>query len=281
MNKTIIFTDNHDDLLKIYLKEISKYKILDKETLNELILKAQQGDLDSKNKVVQSNLRFVVSIAKQFQNRGISLMDLISEGSIGLMKAVDKYDFEKGSSFISYSVWWIKQYIYNLIYWNGKDIRLPLSQQMLVNSIMQVTTKFLQEHHRNPSSEEISELTNIPVNQIDYLSQFSNKNVSVDDFINNDEDAMQVCDIIPDNSISLDENLNNEYVSEELYKMINTLTIRERDILLMYYGIKMQPVNNKMIADMFGITCERIRQIKEKAIDKIKRIYKNRLNQLT
>ena len=191
MIKKIIFTDRSDSLLNSYLRDISKYKILEYSEINELIKKAQEGDEKAREKVVNSNLRFVVTVAKQFQNRGLPLMDLISSGNEGLMKAVDKFDVERGVTFLSYAIWWIKQSIYNSIYWQAKEIRLPMSQQLLVNAITDCIDKFLKEYHRQPSPIEISELTEIPVEQIDFLAQYSNKLVSVDEFIGGDEENSQ------------------------------------------------------------------------------------------
>ena len=148
MIKKIIFTDRSDSLLNAYLRDISRYKILEYSEVNELIKKAQNGDKEAREKVINSNLRFVVTVAKQFQNRGLPLMDLISSGNEGLMKAVDKFDTERGVTFLSYAIWWIRQSIYNSIYWQAKEIRLPMSQQLLVNTITDCIDKFLKEHHR-------------------------------------------------------------------------------------------------------------------------------------
>ena len=161
MNKKIIFTDRSDSLLTSYLKDISRYPILDSDEIIRLIGEAQKGDDIAREKIIKSNLRFVVTIAKQFQNRGIPLMDLISSGNEGLMKAIDKFDPTKGVTFLSYAVWWIRQSIYNSIYWQAREIRLPMSQQLLVISILDATNKFLQSHDRNPSSEELSEITDL------------------------------------------------------------------------------------------------------------------------
>lgn len=280
MNKRIIFTDRSNELLTSYLRDISKYKILDGSEITNLIRKAQKGDEVAREKVIKSNLRFVVTVAKQFQNRGIPLMDLISEGNYGLARSIDKYDPDRGVTFLSYAVWWIRQSIYNSIYWQSREIRLPMSQQMLVISILDATNKFLQSHDRNPSSEELSEITNIPREQIDYLAQFSNKLVSVDDFIGGDEENSQICDIIPDGEDSLDEKINKSYVTSEIEKFLNKLTIRERDLLCMLYGIGMSPVNPKVIADMYGVGGERIRQMKEGALAKLRRRFSNQLKNL-
>ena len=280
MNKKIIFTDHSDSLLTSYLKDISKYKILDSDEVTRLICEAQKGDNVAREKVIKSNLRFIVTIAKQFQNRGIPLMDLISSGNIGLMKAIDRFNPEKGVTFLSYAVWWIRQSIYNSIYWQAREIRLPMSQQLLVISILDATNKFLQSHGRNPSSEEISEMTNIPREQIDYLSQFSNKLVSVDDFIGGDEENSQVCDVIPDGEDSLDEQVNKIYVTKEIEKLLSKLSIREHDLICMLYGIGMPSVNPKIIADMYGVGRERIRQMKEGALAKLRRRFSKQLKNL-
>lgn len=280
MPKKVIFTDRSNSLLASYLKDISKYKILDPDEIVKLVKSAQEGDSIAKEKVVQSNLRFVVTIAKQFQNRGIPLMDLISSGNEGLIKAIDKFDVTRGVTFLSYAVWWIRQSIYNSIYWQAREIRLPMSQQLLVISILDATNKFLQTNCRNPSSEEISEITGIPRDQIDYLSQFSNKLVSVDDFIGGDEENSQVCDIIPDGELLLDEQVNKSYVTKELESLLSKLTVREHDLMCMLFGIGMPSVNPKIIAEMYGVGNERIRQMKEGALAKLRRRFSNQLKNL-
>ena len=280
MIKKVIFTDRSDSLLTAYLRDISRYKILECSEINELIEKAQQGDERAREKVVNANLRFVVTVAKQFQNRGLPLMDLISSGNEGLMKAVDKFDTKRGVTFLSYAIWWIRQSIYNSIYWQAKEIRLPMSQQLLVNTITDCIDKFLKEHHRNPSSIEISEITEIPVEQIDFLAQFSNKLVSVDDFIGGDEENSQVCDVIPGDEEPLEDLVNKQYVTDEIKGMLSRLTIREHDLLCMYFGIGMPKVNAKVIADMYGVGNERIRQMKEAALAKLKKRFSNKLKTL-
>lgn len=280
MIKKIIFTDRSDSLLNAYLRDISRHKILEYSEVNELIEKAQKGDEKAREKVINSNLRFVVTVAKQFQNRGLPLMDLISSGNEGLMKAVDKFDTSRGVTFLSYAIWWIRQSIYNSIYWQSREIRLPMSQQLLINTIADCIDKFLKEYHRNPSSIEISEITEIPVEQIDFLSQFSNKLVSVDDFIGGDEENSQVCDVIPDGEIPLEDVVNKEYITAELEEMLDQLTIREHDLICMYFGIGMPSVNPKVIADMYGVGGERIRQMKEAALSKIRKKFGNRLKTL-
>lgn len=280
MQSKVIFTDNKDPLLVNYLRDISKYKILDSSEINELIIEAQKGNSVARNKVVNSNLRFVVTIAKQFQHRGVPLMDLIEAGNEGLIYSVDKFNVDKGFTFLSYAVWWIKQFIYKSIYWTSKIVRLPMSQQLLVNSITSTIESFIKEHHRNPSPMEISELTNIPLDQVDFLAQFSSKVVSVDDYIGGDEENNQICDIIPDNNVPLDDSLNHEYLSKELEKILGELSIREHDLLCMLFGIGIPPVNQKVIANMFGVGRERIRQMKEGALDKLRRRFSSKIQNI-
>lgn len=280
VSKKIIFTDHTNSLLTSYLRDISKYKILDNSEIVSLIIKAQQGDDKARDKVVKSNLRFVVTIAKQFQNRGIPLMDLISVGNEGLLHAIKKFNPEKGTTFLSYAIWWIKQNIYKSIYWQSKEIRLPVSQQLLVIKILDATNKFIQKNDRNPSTEELSEITKIPISQIDYLSQFSNKLVSVDDFIGGDEDNNQVCDIIPDGEEPLDMKVNRIFITKEIEEMLSKLTTREHDLLCLLFGIGMNSVNPKVVANMFGVGGERIRQMKEKALYKLKQRFSTKIKNL-
>ena len=279
MNKPVIYTDTNDELLNSYLKEISKYKILDSSEVAILISKAQQGDEKARDKIITSNLRFVVTIAKRYQNRGISLMDLISAGVEGLIKSISKYDPNKGTVFLTYAGWWIKQCIYNTIYSHGDLIRLPISQRLLVIKILDTTNEYVQEHSRNPSAEELSELTGIDVSQINYLSQFSNKILSVDDYIG-DGEGNQLCDIIPDNEPLLDDQINKKLVLSNLDKMLNILSDREHDLIRMYFGIGMDPIDPDYISTMFGVGRERIRQMKESALGKLKKKFYKQLKGL-
>lgn len=279
MNKPVIYTDTNDELLNSYLKEISKYKILDSSEVAILISKAQQGDEKARDKIITSNLRFVVTIAKRYQNRGISLMDLISAGVEGLIKSISKYDPNKGTVFLTYAGWWIKQCIYNTIYSHGDLIRLPISQRLLVIKILDTTNEYVQKYSRNPSAEELSELTGIDVSQINYLSQFSNKILSVDDYIG-DGEGNQLCDIIPDNEPLLDDQINKKLVLSNLNKMLNVLSDREHDLIRMYFGIGMDPIDPDYISTMFGVGRERIRQMKESALGKLKKKFYKQLKGL-
>ena len=281
MSKKVIYTDYKDELLNSYLKDISKYKVLDSSEVAILISKAQAGDLEARDKVITSNLRFVVTIAKHYQNRGIDLIDLIAAGTEGLIKSVDKFDVNRGTVFLTYAGWWIKQCIYNTIYSYGDKIRLPISQRLLVIKILDASNAFAKKHARNPSPEELSELTDIPINQINFLSQFSNKVVSFDDYIGgDDEEGNQVGDIIPDKEPLLDEQVNKKLVLSNLDQMLDVLTDREHDLIRMLFGIGMEPVETKVVADMYGVGKERIRQMKEAALGKLRKKFSNQLKGL-
>ena len=280
MSKKVIYTDYKDELLNSYLKDIAKYKVLDSNEVAILISKAQAGDQAARDKVITSNLRFVVTIAKQYQNRGISLMDLIAAGTEGLIKSVDKFDVNRGTVFLTYAGWWIKQCIYNTIYAHSDEIRLPISQRLLVIKILDATNAYAQKNSKNPSTEELSEMTGIPVNQINFLAQFSNKMLSVDDFIGDDEEGNQLCDVIPDNEPLLDDQINKKLVLSNLDTMLDSLTDREHDLIRMYFGVGMDPIETKDIADMYGVCKERIRQMKESALGKLRSKYSHQLQGL-
>ena len=280
MSKKVIYTDYKDELLNSYLKDIAKYKVLDSNEVAILISKAQAGDQAARDKVITSNLRFVVTIAKQYQNRGISLMDLIAAGTEGLIKSVDKFDVNRGTVFLTYAGWWIKQCIYNTIYAHSDEIRLPISQRLLVIKILDATNAYAQKNSKNPSTEELSEMTGIPVNQINFLAQFSNKMLSVDDFIGDDEEGNQLCDVIPDNEPLLDDQINKKLVLSNLDAMLDSLTDREHDLIRMYFGVGMDPIETKDIADMYGVCKERIRQMKESALGKLRSKYSHQLQGL-
>lgn len=280
MSKPIIFTDHTDPILTAYLKEISKFPIYPANEIVKFIEKAQNGDLEARDIVVRSNLRFVVTIAKQWQGRGVPLMDLISEGNNGLLYAIGKFDINRGTPFISYAVHWIKQYIYQAIYWNGREIRLPVSQQVKIIQLLKAESDFAKSNLRNPSPSELSEITGIDEEDIHFLSQFSNKLISVDDFLGGDPENNQVCDIIPDREPLLDETINKEYLYEQLEKILSKLSIREHDIICLLFGLGREPLENKVIGDLFGVGTERIRQIKENALKKLRSRYGDQIKQL-
>lgn len=279
MSKKVIFTDYKNELLNSYLKDIAKFKVLNSDEVAILVSKAQSGDLSAREQLINCNLRFVVTMAKKFQNRGVPLMDLISAGNEGLCVSIDKYDPNKGTTFLTYAGWWIKQKIYNTIYAHGDEIRLPVTQRLLVIKILDATTNFIQKHSRKPSPEELEEITGIPSSQINYLSQFSNTILSVDDYLG-DKEGTQVRDIIPSDDLLLDDQLNKEYILSNLNKMLNMLPDREHDLIRMLFGIGMNPVDLTIISNMYGVGKERIRQMKESALHKLRKKCSKQLMEL-
>jgi RNA polymerase primary sigma factor len=206
-------------------------------------------------------------------------MDLIAAGTEGLIKSVDKFDVNRGTVFLTYAGWWIKQCIYNTIYAYSGDIRLPISQRLLVIKILDATNEYLQKYSHNPSVEELSEITGISTSQINFLSQFSNKSLSLDDFVG-DEEGNQLQDVIPDNSPLLDDQVNKNLVLSNLDDMLDALTDREHDLIRMLFGIGMEAVDSTTVSEMFGVGKERIRQMKEAALDKLKKKFYNQLKGL-
>lgn len=280
MPKRIIFTDRKNPILSAYLKDISKYTIFPPEIIAELAVQAQQGDLHARDMIIKSNLRFVITIAKQFQNRGVPLMDLISEGSCGLIYAINKFDPERGTPFINYAVYWIKQFIYQAVYWTGKPIRLPVSQHIKVIQLLKASNSFAKTHSRPPSAQELANITGIDLSDIDYLSQFANKLVSVDEFLGGDSDNNQVCDIIPAKEIPLEDVIDRTFLNKELEKILSKLTVREHDVICLLFGINREPMESPQIGNLFGIGSERVRQIKDSALKKLKTRFGNRIKKL-
>lgn len=262
--------DCSNSVLEAYLKDISKYKIYTQDEIRDLLILAKNGDEKAKDLIVKSTLRFVVNIAKSWQGKGVPLLDLISEGNRGLLYSIDKYDLNKKTPFINYAVHWIKQFMYQTVYWTGREIRLPVSQQIKVIQILKATAEFNRKKGRSPSVEELSEITGIPEKRINYLAQFSNRIVSVDDFIGGDSENNQVCDIIPNGEPIFDEKVDNNHLRNKLDAMLTKLSPREHDIMCMLFGIGMDPMESQSIGDMFGIGAERVRQLKEGALRKLK-----------
>ena len=196
-----------------------------------------------------------------------------------IKKSIDKFDVSRGTVFLTYAGWWIKQCIYNTIYSHGSEIRLPVTQRLLIIKILDATNKFAQKNSRNPSAEELSELTGIDISQINHLSQFSNRLMSVDDYIG-DEEGNQLADVIPDNEPLIDDQVNRTLVLSNLDQMLDFLTDREHDLLRLLYGIGMDPVDLTTVSNMYGVGKERIRQMKDSALKKLKSQFANQLKGL-
>ena len=273
-------TDRQDASLGIFFKEVSKIPMLDINEEIELSRRVKEGDRSAANKLVEANLRFVISVAKQYQNKGLPLVDLIQCGAEGALEAALRYDESKGFRFISYAVWWIRQAIMHAISDQCRTVRIPMSQVVCMNKINRASEKFEQEHYRKPSVEELESETNLDTSKINLTLSSINKAVSLDTPFK-DEDAGCLLDIIPNDEVEeTDQSSLQESVSKEIEEVLSKLSFRERDIIRMSFGLGMNPMQNEEIAARFGIGCERVRQIQHEAIDKIRTNYSDILREL-
>lgn len=273
-------TDRQDASFGIYLKDVSKQSMIDINEEIELAQRIKQGDKSAADKLVQANLRFVISVAKQYQNKGLSLVDLVQEGNIGLIEAAKRYDESRGFKFISYAVWWIRQAIIHAISDQCRTIRVPMNQIVHMNKISKASEKLEQELGRTPSVEELAVETEIASDKINLTLSSINKSLSLDTPFK-DEEAGCLLDILPnENSTGTDEGIVQESVSQEIEYVLLKLSTREGDILRMSFGLGMMPMTLEEISRRFGIGSERVRQIQHEAIEKIKSNYSNTLRGL-
>ena len=273
-------TERQDASLGMYFKDVSKQPLIDINEEIALTKKIKEGDKAAVDALVKANLRFVISVAKQYQNKGLDLVDLVQEGNIGLIEAAKRYDETRGFRFISYAVWWIRQSIMHAISDQCRTVRIPMSQVVYMNKINKATAKFEQEHGRKPSPEEIEEETNLSSDKISFTLSSSSRAVSLETPFKDDE-AGCLLDVLPnENCEDTDRQLVQSSVSQELEDVLNKLSFRERDILKMAFGLGMTPMQNEEIASRFGIGRERVRQIQHEAIDEIKTNYRHLLKEL-
>ena len=273
-------TDRQDASLGMYMKDISKEPLISLEEEVELAQRIKQGDRLAADKLICANLRFVISVAKQYQNKGLPLVDLIQAGNEGLIEASTRWDETRGFKFISYAVWWIRQAIMYAISDQCRTIRVPMNQIVYMNKISKAIEKLEQEHNRKPSVEEIETETNLTSDRISFTLSSSNKSVSLETPFN-DEDAGCLLDVIPNsNSDNADKTLIQDSISQELEDVLNKLSFRERDVLKMSFGLGMPIMQNEEIASRFGISSERVRQIQHEAIEKIRLNYSDILREL-
>lgn len=263
-------TNRNSQSLEKYLQEIGKEDLVSTDEEVELAQRIRQGDQKALDKLTRANLRFVVSVAKQYQNQGLSLPDLIDEGNLGLIKAAKKFDETRGFKFISYAVWWIRQSILQALAEQSRIVRLPLNQVGSLNKISKELSKFEQENQRRPSAEELANRLDIPVEKISSTISVSGRSISVDAPFAEGEDNCMLDVLTNDDSPMADSSLNQESLSKEVDRALNQLHDREREILKMFFGIGCQEMTLEEIGDKFDLTRERVRQIKEKAIRKLK-----------
>lgn len=270
-------TNRESDSLDKYLQEIGHEELISVEEEVELAQRIKKGDRKALEKLTRANLRFVVSVAKQYQNQGLSLPDLINEGNVGLIKAAEKFDETRGFKFISYAVWWIRQSILQAIAEQSRIVRLPLNQVGSVNKINRVLNKFEQEHERRPSIDEIADNVDIPHEKIEEAMKVNSRHVSVDAPFAEGEDN-SLLDVLPNNDSPMaDKKLVMESLREEINRALQTLNERERNIIEAFFGINQQEMTLEEIGDKYGLTRERVRQIKEKAIRRLRHNTKNKL----
>jgi len=262
-------TNRESASLDKYLQEIGREEMVTVEDEVELAGRIRQGDRAALERLTRANLRFVVSVAKQYQNQGLSLPDLINEGNLGLIKAAEKFDETRGFKFISYAVWWIRQSILQALAEQSRIVRLPLNQVGSLNKINKAYQRFEQEYERKPSAEELAEVLDMPVDKIADTLKMSGRHVSVDaPFVEGEDNCL--IDVMPnEDSPNADRGLINESLSREIDRALHTLTQREADILRKFFGIGMPEKTLEEIGDDLHLTRERVRQIKEKAIRKL------------
>lgn len=263
-------TNRESASLDKYLQEIGREELISVSEEVELAQRIKKGDHAALEKLTKANLRFVVSVAKQYQNQGLSLPDLINEGNLGLIRAAQKFDETRGFKFISYAVWWIRQSILQALAEQSRIVRLPLNQVGSLNKITKELSKFEQEHERRPSPEELAERLDMPVDKVSDTMKVSGRHISVDaPFVDGEDNSL--LDVLPnDDSPMADASLNQESLSKEVDRALKQLYDREREILKMFFGIGCQEMTLEEIGAKFDLTRERVRQIKEKAIRRLK-----------
>ena len=254
-----------------YLADIARENMVTPEEEVELAQRIKAGDEIALERLVKANLRFVVSVAKQYQNQGLSLPDLINEGNVGLIKAAQRFDETKGFKFISYAVWWIRQSILQAVAEQSRMVRLPLNQVGALSKIKKTSTRLEQLYHRQPTVKEIAEELDLPEHKVTAALRMNAKEISMDAPISEDDDMSLLDTLIPDGSISADENIIRTFDGTEIRRSMSILTDKEREIINLYFGIDVSHnYTLEEIAYRLDLTRERVRQIKDKALKKLK-----------
>ncbi|MBQ1174414.1 MAG: RNA polymerase sigma factor RpoD/SigA [Alistipes sp.] len=263
-------TNRESASLDKYLQEIGKEELISVEEEVELAQRIKKGDKEALEKLTKANLRFVVSVAKQYQNQGLSLPDLINEGNLGLIKAAEKFDETRGFKFISYAVWWIRQSILQALAEQSRIVRLPLNQVGSLNKINKAFARFEQEHERTPSAEELANELELPKEKVTDTLRVAGRHISVDAPFADGEDNSLLDVLVNADSPNADRGLINESLATEVDRALEILTERERDIIRYFFGIGCSEMTLEEIGEKFDLTRERVRQIKEKAIRKLR-----------
>ena len=271
-------TNRESKSLDKYLQDISKISLITAEEEVELAQKIRQGDQQALDKLTTANLRFVVSVSKQYQNQGLTLPDLINEGNAGLVKAAKRFDETRGFKFISYAVWWIRQAIMQALAEQSRIVRLPLNKIGSINKINKAYSFLEQTHERAPSAEEIANNLDLTLSDVKQSMKISGRHVSMDAHFKEGEDS-NLYDVVKSNETPQpDNNLMNDSLTTEVNRALNTLSLNEAEVIRNYYGISnTQPMSLQEIGDAFGLTRERVRQIKEKGIRKLRHTSKSKV----
>ncbi|MGK9368002.1 sigma-70 family RNA polymerase sigma factor [Melioribacter sp. Ez-97] len=271
MKITKQFTNRESLSLDKYLQEIGKVELLTPEEEIELAIKIKKGDQKALEKLVKANLRFVVSVAKQYQNQGLSLGDLINEGNLGLIKAAKRFDETRGFKFISYAVWWIRQSILQALAEQSRIVRLPLNRVGALNKIGKAYSNLVQEFEREPNAEELAEQLNMDVSEVADAIKNAGRHISMDaPFSQGEENSL--LDVLPNDEVpSPDQTLMSESLKKEIERALSTLTDREAEVIKLYFGLNGEhSLTLEEIGEKFNLTRERVRQIKEKAIRRLR-----------
>jgi RNA polymerase primary sigma factor len=270
-------TNRNSDSLEKYLHDIGKEELITPEEEVELAKRIKMGDQEALEKLTKANLRFVVSVAKQYQHQGLSLPDLINEGNLGLIKAAKKFDETKGFKFISYAVWWIRQCILQALAEQSRIVRLPLNKIGALNKINRAFSQLEQEHEREPSPEEVAAILELPEGKVAGTLELSGRHLSVDaPFQDGEENSL--LDVLPSQDTpTTDNKLIEESLAKEIERTLSTLPEKESSVIRAFYGIGTKPMSLEEIGATIGISRERTRQIKEKAIKHLRQKSKNRL----
>lgn len=280
MKLTRQLTNRENKSLDQYFQEIGKYELLTADEEVELAIRIKSGDMEAKDRLVRANLRFVVSVAKMYQNQGLSLGDLINEGNIGLVKAAQRFDETRGFKFISYAVWWVRQGIMSAIADQSRVVRLPLNRVSNLTQLSKVYRNLEQELERKPTNEELAKILEITPEEVAYTLQIAGRQVSVDaPFNNSDENKTTLMDVLyNEDNPAPDKKLMNDSLVNEVQNILSTLDEREAEVIKLSFGIGTeQRATLEEIGEKFNLTRERIRQIKEKALRKLRTSKKSKM----
>ena len=272
-------TNRESQSLEKYLQEIGKVDLITPEEEVKLARLIKQGDQKALDRLTKANLRFVVSVAKQYQNQGLSLPDLINEGNLGLIKAAQRFDETRGFEFISYAVWWIRQSILQALAEQSRIVRLPLNKVGLTNRIQKAYSQLEQEFEREPSADELATLLEIDIEEVSATLGISARHVSVDTPLSEGEDNTLLDVLENPNAVKTDNELDHtESLKVEIERSLKTLTERQKEVICYFFGIGVDhPMSIKKIGEKFSLTRERVRQIKDKAITKLRTVNRCKL----